>query len=226
MHSIHFLFLLHIHQYTTARRHWDALAPNMSVLRPFPADRFAGATGLVGSRLVAKLTSQGHKVKVLTRNVSAARSKMAPYAGVECFAPSQWAAAIAGCTGVVNLAGEPIGTRWTPEIKAEIKRSRLTATNAVVVRGIAFALRGVELGWAACRLELPCACFMNLTSQRVLYNCPSDGVTQLPAVAVNAGCHCGLPRRPAAFRPCIRLSRWLLRQQLFRLLQRGQRCGQ
>lgn len=53
---------------------------------------------------------QGHKVRVLTRNTSAAKSKLvAP--GLEFFAPAQWAAAMEGADGVVNLAGEPIATR-------------------------------------------------------------------------------------------------------------------
>ena len=35
---------------------------------------------------------------------------------------------------VSSHAGEPIGTRWTPAIKAEIKRSRVGVTRAIVVR--------------------------------------------------------------------------------------------
>lgn len=33
---------------------------------------------------------------------------------------------------MVNLAGEPIANRWTPELKTEIKRSRVQATTRVV----------------------------------------------------------------------------------------------
>jgi hypothetical protein len=70
----------------------------------------AGATGLVGSRLVSRLAAQGHKVRVLTRDVQAAKAKL-PYPGVEAFGRAQWAQAIQGATAVVNLAGEPIATR-------------------------------------------------------------------------------------------------------------------
>ncbi|GAB4817955.1 hypothetical protein N2152v2_005001 [Parachlorella kessleri] len=87
-----------------------------------------GGTGFIGSKLVSQLLTQGYKVKVLTRNVGTARAKL-PYAGVEYVGPAQWAAAVRGCTAVVNLAGEPIATRWTPELKAELKRSRLNVTN-------------------------------------------------------------------------------------------------
>ena len=68
--------------------------------------RTAGATGLVGSRLVAKLAAQGHTARVLTRNVDAARAKL-PFPRTEFFAPAQWGAAVCGARGVVNLAGAP-----------------------------------------------------------------------------------------------------------------------
>lgn len=69
-----------------------------------------GATGLIGSRLVAKLAYQKCKVKVLTRNASQARSKL-PYPGVTFHETNSWNSAICGCDAVVNLAGEPIATR-------------------------------------------------------------------------------------------------------------------
>lgn len=91
----------------------------------------------MGSRLTAKLVSQGHKVRVLTRDVGAARSKLqtAVVAGagqLEYFPPAQWRDALAGATGVVNLAGEPIANRWTPEVKRLIKASRVGTTQALV----------------------------------------------------------------------------------------------
>ncbi len=64
----------------------------------------AGATGLVGTRLVSKLTSQGHSVRVLTRNPNAASGKL-PYPRVEVFGPSRWNDAVKGSTVVINLAG-------------------------------------------------------------------------------------------------------------------------
>jgi len=70
----------------------------------------AGATGLVGSRLAAKLASQGNKVRVVTRNVNSAKSKL-QYPGLEFYSLSQIADAVRGADAVVNLAGEPIGTR-------------------------------------------------------------------------------------------------------------------
>ncbi|CAK0784695.1 hypothetical protein CVIRNUC_007899 [Coccomyxa viridis] len=90
-----------------------------------------GATGLVGTRLVSKLTAQGHTVRVLTRNPGAAAGKL-PYPRVEVYGPERWEEAVKGSTAVINLAGEPISTRWTPAVKQEIKQSRIAVTRQVV----------------------------------------------------------------------------------------------
>ena len=100
----------------TARLSWNVLGHACCRHPPFDtttagspsevwlASPHAGATGLVGSRLVSKLSSQGHAVRVLTRNVGAARAKL-PYGRLQFFAPGDWASAFDGATGVVNLAG-------------------------------------------------------------------------------------------------------------------------
>jgi uncharacterized protein (TIGR01777 family) len=97
----------------------------------------AGATGFVGSRLVEQLQAEGHQVLILTRNSSAAQ-KVFPAANVEIvtYTPTEsgpWQQAIAGCDGVVNLLGEPIGEgRWTAERKQEILNSRKLGTQKIV----------------------------------------------------------------------------------------------
>ena len=63
-----------------------------------------GATGLVGSRLVSKLVSLGHSVRVLTRDARKAKKKLT-YGKVQAFEPPQWSKAIAGADAVINLAG-------------------------------------------------------------------------------------------------------------------------
>lgn len=70
----------------------------------------AGATGLVGSRLTAKLAAQGNKVRVLTRDVNRAKAKL-QYPNLEFYSLSQIQQAVNGADAVVNLAGTPIGTR-------------------------------------------------------------------------------------------------------------------
>lgn len=69
-----------------------------------------GATGLIGSRLVAKLACCKCHVRVLTRDVKYARDKLR-YPGVTHYPADAWESAIEGCDAVVNLAGEPIATR-------------------------------------------------------------------------------------------------------------------
>lgn len=86
-----------------------------------------GATGLVGSRLVSRLSSRGDKVHVLTRNTQRAKSLL-PFPNIAYYEPAAWTEGVKGSDGVVNLAGEPIGTRWTPQIKQEILDSRVSVT--------------------------------------------------------------------------------------------------
>ncbi|RLM78855.1 hypothetical protein C2845_PM12G32010 [Panicum miliaceum] len=93
-----------------------------------------GATGFIGRRLVQKLLSDDHKVFVLTRSATKAASVFpaSTYPGVTIAEQGDWEACVRGSTAVVNLAGMPISTRWSPEIKQEIKRSRVNVTSKVV----------------------------------------------------------------------------------------------
>ncbi|MEL7503235.1 MAG: TIGR01777 family oxidoreductase [Cyanobacteria bacterium J06554_6] len=98
-----------------------------------------GATGFVGSALVQQLHANGHAVKVLTRNPDRARrmfpETVFPSVEVVAYAPTEsgaWQAEISGCDGVVNLAGEPISERWTPERKRAILESRQLGTEKLV----------------------------------------------------------------------------------------------
>ncbi|MBD2429739.1 MULTISPECIES: TIGR01777 family oxidoreductase [Fischerella] len=100
----------------------------------------SGATGFVGSRLVEQLHKAGHRVLVLTRNITHAQ-KVFPnkaFSNIEIVAytptvSGTWQEAIATCDGVVNLTGEPIGEgRWTPERKQEILNSRKLTTQKIV----------------------------------------------------------------------------------------------
>jgi len=81
-----------------------------------------GATGFVGSKLVARLADESHDVKVLTRSVEKARKVFAApqlkdleYVAYKPTESGDWQAAISGCDGVINLAGEPISERWSAE---------------------------------------------------------------------------------------------------------------
>lgn len=98
-----------------------------------------GATGFVGSRLVERLQAEGHQVLVLSRNAAEARKVFSqtafPNVEVVQYQPlesGEWQGAIAGCNGVVNLAGAPIAERWSPAHKQAIIDSRQVGTQKIV----------------------------------------------------------------------------------------------
>ena len=92
-----------------------------------------GATGLIGTKIVAALRERGDEVTVLSRRPADARRML----GVEAVgwhpetepAPAD---GLAGRDGVVHLAGEPIAQRWTPESKERIRSSRELGTARLV----------------------------------------------------------------------------------------------
>lgn len=96
-----------------------------------------GATGFVGSYLVARLVKEGHDVKVFTRSVEKAKKALAKLKAIEfvSYTPTQsgdWQSEISGCDGVINLAGEPISERWSADRKKRIMDSRKVGTQKLV----------------------------------------------------------------------------------------------
>lgn len=93
-----------------------------------------GATGGIGSRLVAALQQRGDEVTVLSRDPERARERLGD---VEAFAwdPAREPAPVAALQGrdaVINLAGESVAQRWTDEAKAKIRSSRIDGTRNLV----------------------------------------------------------------------------------------------
>lgn len=98
-----------------------------------------GATGFLGGRLVEKLAERGTSVMALSRNpraaaarFPAARFPLVEVAGYDPFDSSTIAPGLVDASAVVHLAGEPIATRWTPEVRAAIRKSREAGTHALV----------------------------------------------------------------------------------------------
>lgn len=85
----------------------------------------SGASGFIGTALVAGLRADGHHVRVLTRRREAAGPE-APFWNPEAGELDR--AAFRGVDGVINLSGSTIATRWTPSKKKEIRESRLRCT--------------------------------------------------------------------------------------------------
>jgi hypothetical protein len=87
---------------------------------------------LIGKRLVQQLLDDGSQVLVLTRDVAKAKT-LFPAGKVTLYGPDKWQAAIGGgVDAVVNLAGEPIATRWSEDVKKELIRSRIEPTKRLV----------------------------------------------------------------------------------------------
>jgi uncharacterized protein len=89
-----------------------------------------GATGLIGSEVVAALRERGDEVTILTRSPEKVRDVHAarwdPMSGP---APVD---ALAGRDGVIHLAGEPVAQRWTSAAKERIRASRQLGTRYLV----------------------------------------------------------------------------------------------
>jgi uncharacterized protein len=73
-----------------------------------------GASGFVGSHLIARLGADGHSTRAISL-------RSAPMPG-----------SLEGCDAVVNLAGENIAQRWTEAAKRRIRESRVRGTQALV----------------------------------------------------------------------------------------------
>jgi uncharacterized protein (TIGR01777 family) len=77
-----------------------------------------GASGFVGRRLSERLKREGHTVRAISIR-----------AGVD---PQKLADSLAGCDGIVNLAGESVSQRWTAAARERIRSSRIDGTRALV----------------------------------------------------------------------------------------------
>jgi uncharacterized protein (TIGR01777 family) len=92
-----------------------------------------GATGLIGSRVVAALKDRGDEVTALSRDpVGAIKRLGVPAERWDPLAGPVPAAALADCDGVIHLAGEPVAQRWTAEARERIRSSRFGGTANLV----------------------------------------------------------------------------------------------
>ena len=102
-----------------------------------------GATGLVGTALVKKVTTEGHTIYRLTRAESSKSSAKVPgvfdlpwnpsSGGIGGSGASSSLQVPASVDAVINLAGASVvGGRWTRERKALLQSSRVDTTRALV----------------------------------------------------------------------------------------------
>ena len=110
-----------------------------------------GATGFIGSRLVASLAKAGHQVIALVRNPATAETLPPPLTLITSLDQIADDAAI---DAIVNLAGEPIGNGlWTEAKRREIIASRVDMTRNVakliarLTKKPAVLVSGSAIGW-------------------------------------------------------------------------------
>jgi uncharacterized protein len=95
-----------------------------------------GATGTIGLAFCDALRAHGDQVVALSRDPERGQRVLGDGAEVhpwprptEEAPPAQ---ALRGTGAVVNLLGEPVAQRWTPEAKTRIRDSRVLATRSLV----------------------------------------------------------------------------------------------
>jgi uncharacterized protein len=115
-----------------------------------------GATGFLGSALVARLRGEGYTISAWVRSIERARSRLG--ADVELVPVAAgfdaMTAAVSRSDAIINLAGEPlIGKRWTTARRRELEASRVQVTQDLI-RAIAAAsarprvlVSGSAVGW-------------------------------------------------------------------------------
>jgi uncharacterized protein (TIGR01777 family) len=150
-----------LRDYFAARRAGRLVAGRAEALVAVVPERrsvlITGATGFIGSRLVAALAGAGHQVTVLTRDRAKAARLAPPFRLITSLDQIPDDAAI---DTIVNLAGEPIADApWTTAKRRKILRSRLKVTRDVV-RLIgrlhtppALLISGSAVGWYGLRQD-------------------------------------------------------------------------
>jgi uncharacterized protein (TIGR01777 family) len=90
-----------------------------------------GATGFVGTKLVNRLLANGDSVNFLARKRPKHFDSRAAF---HPWDPNNEAplSSVPRVDAVINLAGEPIAQRWTPEVKKRIYDSRIIGTRNLV----------------------------------------------------------------------------------------------
>jgi NAD dependent epimerase/dehydratase family enzyme len=74
----------------------------------------AGGSGLIGKAITRKFLENGHQVSILTRDISLVRSGNPQYVAWDGKYQCGWSETINRVDGIINLAGESIGSgRWT-----------------------------------------------------------------------------------------------------------------
>ncbi|HEY0252712.1 MAG TPA: TIGR01777 family oxidoreductase [Kofleriaceae bacterium] len=92
-----------------------------------------GATGFIGSRIVAALRARGDEVIAFTRDTSRAKLQGVRLVEAQLETAGPWQDALTGVDAIINLAGEPVaGKRWDAQQKQVLRDSRIESTHHIV----------------------------------------------------------------------------------------------
>lgn len=92
----------------------------------------SGASGLVGRRLLKVLPKDGHSLTALSRH---AGTNLPPGVRLAVWDPAKGEPptdAFCDAGAVIHLAGAPVAQRWNPQVKQEIRESRVAGTRHLV----------------------------------------------------------------------------------------------
>ncbi|MDF1556466.1 MAG: NAD-dependent epimerase/dehydratase family protein, partial [Deferrisomatales bacterium] len=106
-----------------------------------------GGTGFIGARLIPELLQAGDEVALLVRPEEQGREvpggdRVRVVVG-ESTQEGSWWDSVRDCDAAVNLAGYPVFSRWTRQVKVLLRESRLATTRnlvAAIPRGKPFTL--------------------------------------------------------------------------------------
>ncbi len=99
-----------------------------------------GASGFLGTRLIARLLQDGHTLHVLGRKRSGTLPATVWFTEWDALKAPAPKASLAGADAVIHLAGEPVSQRWNDNVKRRIMDSRKLGTRHLV-EGLADSAR-------------------------------------------------------------------------------------
>ena len=93
-----------------------------------------GGTGFIGSMLTPRLAKDGHEVTILSRSAQGTEFAKSGvnYLNADPTLKGSWQKVIKHNDVIINLAGASIFSKWTPEHKIAIRKSRVSTTKNLV----------------------------------------------------------------------------------------------